>query len=492
MKRFGKQRQNLPNRRPRTLGYQALEARALMHADVDLMANKVLEIDADVRGSTVEISNFLGGKVLVTSTDSIGRVQRSAFDGGKIEKIVFNGSEVADRFTNNTRIRDHVYGNGGNDILVGGQGQSFLKGGNGNDILRGRGGNDYVHGDSGNDRMYGGNGIDVLRGFSGNDEIFGDDTLGIQAKDYIYGNDGNDKLYGGGGADVIEGNDGSDMLMGGAGNDTLTGGAGIDTLRGGYGDDELRGGTGADYLFGEQGVDKLLGESGNDHLDGGACRDTDDAQVGDIVNRNLNLKLSIDSLLAKRTTETGMNDRDEVYFTVLTTGTNGNLHPYRVQPDRGNDYYGLHQDEHAHDVSLWDGTLKPGESTRMLVTIGEQDNAQLKAIRNLPLNTLGALDDALLGLFSEGGAGVAKAFAPVLSKFAEELEASFDTSADQIVGVYAVQVKNVNGTLQTTWKTVDYVSSSTQGWRTPEGDSVEYGFRGAGAHYTMRASIRET
>ncbi|WP_143671240.1 calcium-binding protein [Streptomyces sp. Ru87] len=95
-----------------------------------------------------------------------------------------------------------LYGDGGNDTLVGGS----QSGGDGDDLLSapdygatGGAGNDTLIGTDADDTLYGGTGHDSLLGRAG------DDTL--------YGNSGNDFLYGGGGTDTLSGGPGSDRLF---------------------------------------------------------------------------------------------------------------------------------------------------------------------------------------------------------------------------------------------------------------------------------------
>lgn len=90
----------------------------------------------------------------------------------------------------------------------------------------------------------------------------GDDILiGDDGDDLIYGGAGNDYLLGGSGRDWIWGDAGEDILNGGGGNDDLFGGAGSDTIVGGGGDDLIYGGAGADrFQFSNllsQGIDRL-------------------------------------------------------------------------------------------------------------------------------------------------------------------------------------------------------------------------------------------
>ena len=55
-----------------------------------------------------------------------------------------------------------IHGNGGDDILTGGNLNDTLDGGTGNDIMNGGAGNDLFIGGAGNDTMFGGSGIDTV------------------------------------------------------------------------------------------------------------------------------------------------------------------------------------------------------------------------------------------------------------------------------------------------------------------------------------------
>ena len=91
-----------------------------------------------------------------------------------------------------------IYGNDGDNVLVGGRGS------------------DFMYGYRGNDEMRGGGGDDQIQGHQGNDQLFGDD--------------GRDTLFGGYGDDALNGGAGNDSLWGGTGSDTLQGGTGADTF----------------------------------------------------------------------------------------------------------------------------------------------------------------------------------------------------------------------------------------------------------------------
>ncbi|MEO0915289.1 MAG: calcium-binding protein, partial [Pseudomonadota bacterium] len=113
-----------------------------------------------------------------------------------------------------------------------------------------------VFGENGNDRLLGGSADDRLNGGAN------DDT--------IYGGTGNDLLVGSGDRDFLHGEQGNDTVRGGGGDDTMLGGLGADTLTGFGGNDLLDGGQGADMLTGGAGADTFRFQSlaGNDRIIG--------------------------------------------------------------------------------------------------------------------------------------------------------------------------------------------------------------------------------
>lgn len=106
-----------------------------------------------------------------------------------------------------------------------------------------------VFGDGGNDRLVGGTAAETLRGGSGDD--------------WILGGEGADLLMGEAGVDNLDGQAGSDRLVAGAGNDSLVGAAGDDILRGEVGDDtyyfdqEVHPGSDTVREFAGQGTDEI-------------------------------------------------------------------------------------------------------------------------------------------------------------------------------------------------------------------------------------------
>ena len=237
-----------------------------------------------------------------------------------VEGYVLSGGDSANLIDASAMTeRVLIYGNGGNDTLIGGSGfdgmlgmagDDVLIGNDGTDGLQGGAGRDDLRGGGGNDRLNGGGGsFDTVRGGAGNDTLdggVGTDFL-IDAADASFvltdtrltglGTDrllnlelvqltggasnntldarlftivgGTVTLDGGAGNDLLLGADSGSTLIGGLGNDTLTGGAGIDSLTGGAGNDLLSGGPGNDRLLGQDDNDTLTGAAGNDFLEGG-------------------------------------------------------------------------------------------------------------------------------------------------------------------------------------------------------------------------------
>ncbi len=155
-----------------------------------------------------------------------------------------------------------------------------LVGGPDNDVFSGPGATDDLFwGEGGNDVLSGGDGVDVLEGGLGNDTLQGgalaDELRGGPGSDWLDGGDGWDTLFAADNlAPETEAAEDRNRLVGGAGRDQLFGGAGLDTLLGEADDDLLWGDEGADSLLGGDGIDLVYGRDGDDVLDGGAGDDT--------------------------------------------------------------------------------------------------------------------------------------------------------------------------------------------------------------------------
>ena len=220
------------------------------------------------------------GDDIFNGTAGLGRYSTSGKKtilGGAGNDLIFDGS--GDDSIDGGADNDTIYSASGSDTIAGGDGDDSINGvRNGNGYLApsstgaktifGEGGQDFLLGGNLNDSIDGGSGNDTLYGLTGNDTL-----LGGTGDDNLNGDAGNDSLDGGDGQDTLQGGAGNDALSGGAGDDTLydqTGG--IDTLLGGDGNDRLDtySGSGADSLVGGNGNDTLISGDGNDTLDGGA------------------------------------------------------------------------------------------------------------------------------------------------------------------------------------------------------------------------------
>lgn len=213
--------------------------------------------------------------IKILNTGLITSIGLAAIQLGVFDDIVRNSGQIdgdvllgdgADKFRGfeGTTTGD-VFGEGGNDLLIGGANSDRLDGGDGDDVLRGRDGEDTLLGGGGVDLLRGGKSDDSLDGSGGNDELYGgsgnDELIGGAGFDALHGGNDDDMLYGGGGRDE---------LNGGRGNDTLSGGTKTDVLIGGEGDDILRGGLGSDvFVFAPNcGSDQIVDfQNGSDKID---------------------------------------------------------------------------------------------------------------------------------------------------------------------------------------------------------------------------------
>lgn len=191
--------------------------------------------------------------------------------GDKYDNMIWGNN--ADNVIKGMNGNDTLYGGGGNDLIRGGNGNDIIVGNNVSEIdinifknhvsdnigtildkiqvsdntLTGI--ND-IYGDAGDDIIIGGNNSDLIYGGKGND--------------YIYGGDGRNAIYGEAGNDIIIGGFDNDRLFGGAGNDYLYGFADDDTIDGGAGNDHIYGGGGNDRIETGKGNDTVYFE-GQDH-----------------------------------------------------------------------------------------------------------------------------------------------------------------------------------------------------------------------------------
>ena len=229
-----------------------------------------LAIDASGIGSAMDtgIRIFNTGEISGTTgsfdgSNAIDTVINRGLMVGEIE--LGGGNDLFDG--RGGEVVGDVFGDAGDDLMIGGAFDDLLNGGDDNDDLRGRDGDDLLVGAEGDDMLWGGNGDDELQG-------------GVGA-DTLIGGAGNDLLVGGDGADTINGGDGDDLIQGGAsdgvnnqflrgegGNDEIVGGETRDIMNGGTGDDNLSGFGGNDFMLGGTGNDLFAGGFGNDAIRG--------------------------------------------------------------------------------------------------------------------------------------------------------------------------------------------------------------------------------
>ena len=187
----------------------------------------------------------------------IGGDYADTLSGGDGQDVL--GGFGGDDSVNGGKGDDLVYGEDGNDTLMGADGADTVDGGAGNDILNGGTGNDVMHGGAGDDTYYVDSLLDVVSETNddgsdagGNDRVFS--TVSYTLGDFVenLNLDGSGDISGIGNSlqNNLYGNNGNNFLSGMNGNDKIKGMAGDDTISGGKGNDILEGGAGADtFVF---------------------------------------------------------------------------------------------------------------------------------------------------------------------------------------------------------------------------------------------------
>jgi Ca2+-binding RTX toxin-like protein len=247
--------------------------------------------------------------------------------GGDVFRL--DGGEGNDVLDGSGVPRVTIYGEEGDDRLIGGPGRDGLYGddwddntADGNDSIVGGAGDDSLYGHKGADRLTGGDEDDNLRGGEGNDDLVGgpgDDSLladgtkdgaddldggpGWDSAEYYdrsadvrlsldaRANDGAksegddiaanvEELEGGDGNDELVGNDQDNTLRGGNGNDVLKGLAGNDGLDDGDGNDEVFGGPGDEWVGNDPGSDRYNLGDGDDTLYNSDSDGAPDVMIG--------------------------------------------------------------------------------------------------------------------------------------------------------------------------------------------------------------------
>ncbi|MHA1215846.1 MAG: hypothetical protein ACTSPX_00790, partial [Candidatus Thorarchaeota archaeon] len=214
--------------------------------------------------------------VLGDSGTIVSGIKNAGDPGTAVPEVGLSTEHAGNDIIKGGLDNDWIYGQGGNDILIGDTGSV----GGSSTTANATAGSDHLYGQEGEDKILGGGGDDNLYGF------LPDSSGSGSQRDIIVG-DGGTITYGSqfdfnsvsqvragsssGGNDTIQGNEGDDIILAGAGGDTsVHGNAGDDIILGDNGTINLNGGVLNDIsTTGESvgGADKLWGDGGSDGSD---------------------------------------------------------------------------------------------------------------------------------------------------------------------------------------------------------------------------------
>ena len=267
-------RQTQSTQKGRRLGFQQLENRNMLAADLDIVgfdangSDLVVRYDianANVSAFDIAIYSSVDGVNTQTLLDTF-RVTQS----GQLTQGTGHSQAIEVDFTD---LASDYYLiavlDSGSEISESNESnnETLFEGG----VFQTTSGVVHVHGDNTVDTVNISQGTSISVTLNNSTETF---TTASVTEIHVRLHDGNDTLTTGTGVQVeIDG-------YGGDGNDNLEGGDGDDTLYGGAGDDIIYGGDGDDWIDGEAGEDSLYGQLGNDELEGGAGIDSLDGGTG--------------------------------------------------------------------------------------------------------------------------------------------------------------------------------------------------------------------
>ena len=227
---------------------------------------------------------LINGEVVDGAAGFDTEIMPGGIAGAGVERIILRGYEGFPPTDAHGNELDNIiidegpgvtflYGNGGNDTLIGGSGvnyfvfegdpsgtfddygQDSVDGGGGVDRLLFEQNEFAVTVDFRNGTVTGGSPVSASVTFTNIESAFGsqrDDLMFASDRgDDLSGYDGNDTVIGGAGDDNISGDSGFDHPPVNPGNDRLLGGGGNDGIGGEEGDDWIDGGAGNDDLFGD-------------------------------------------------------------------------------------------------------------------------------------------------------------------------------------------------------------------------------------------------
>jgi hypothetical protein len=175
--------------------------------------------------------------------------------------------------------------------------------------------------------------------------------------------------------------------------------------------------------------------------------------------------------------DAGADGRDELYISISRLGPGTDSRQVRLP--YLDDYYEAHNgatvfdsgwtnkdQKHRTNPQLYGGTIEHGKTMTLAVRIGEQDNGDLKNIKNGIKEALDGIADIAKEI--PGWGTLVAAVAKVGSAAASNLP---DTDGDDVVAFATVQVTNKCGNVQTTW--VTFASKSFSGAGTISNDFLD-------------------
>ena len=223
---------------PLHVGNEATVARELTRGDGYYTNDQLVFTTNGSGNDQVQVSQRDDGTVDVSVNGETYEVALA--QGQELTLRVGAGEDVVE-VAPNVRVNIVVDGgDGDDDITLQGSGNSRIDGGDGDDHvdLSASSGRNDVFGNTGNDGIVGGNGADVLYGGDGND--------------VIDGGDGTNYLEGGKGDDEFDAATGKNMVSGGQGDDGIVSGSTQgNSVYLGAGDDTVDGVTGGDKVYAE-------------------------------------------------------------------------------------------------------------------------------------------------------------------------------------------------------------------------------------------------
>ncbi|MBE0514999.1 MAG: hypothetical protein IBX42_08640, partial [Sulfurimonas sp.] len=189
----------------------SIDANAFLTDESEILSNLILKVPSSVDGVLV-VDGF--APIAILSADGLYNYYSIPADNGGVE-LIFDFTEelTPTELTELGNLIDTITGS----ATSWESGDGFaLAASSGDDIIAGTAEDNEISGEGGDDVIFGGDGADALHGGAGDDTIAGED-----GDDYIDGGAGADALYGGAGNDTIVYDALDTVIDGGTGVDTL-------------------------------------------------------------------------------------------------------------------------------------------------------------------------------------------------------------------------------------------------------------------------------